>query len=778
MMHRLIEITRAGTIGNLRSIKCLLPLRMLVTCFAICLTHLAVAQISYGGNPLEYGIEYASGLRSVVDYIIEMPEFDVDSIREIDDLPGNRIGGLGFAYTFFTDLTPENSGITFSTPNGTKVWKAGVRSKGAYSLNVLFSEFLLPDNAEVFIYNADRSVVLGAFTNKNRPEGGEFSIAPVEGDELTVEYHEPADAAFSGKIRISEVNHDYRGLFRAGTRFNQLELPCLPDVSCNPGMDTISRSVCLLIVNGSRYCTGSFVNNTAKDGKPYILTASHCLYNNASYGNRVVVFMNYQSPHCDSRIRGSEEFSLSGCVTRALSQEVDFALLELSELPPADYRPYLAGWTREITENKDIPFINIHHPYGEVKKYCMEEDSIVMADWRGNISDGIASGNHWNISSWETGHTWAGSSGSPLYDNHKRLRGCLTGGDSGGISGCGESILGDFFFRLDRAWEQFPDSSKQLRHWLDPVSPESSPGDISLDGMDPWVENPARRLSNILPDDSLVKAYLKVPYSGAMFGHNSLGTTGYAEHFITPDSSMLNGVYLMAAKGVKSISSKVDVNVYKGGEKPGTKLATAVLNPNYLEYSPSGESFGNISKTTFANRENYLRLEKPVTVGTDFYVGYEISYPLASFVDSFFVYAAIREYLPLNTAWFKSKQYWFPFTSHISQPAYASLWIEPIVMRDTISIPDTVIPEDSDTVNVEQPELIYSVQESTLYIWLPSDWRGTTSVEVHDLSGRLIRKDNISPPVSVLKFIKPGRNLYLIRLIGQGQTYTAKFMKY
>jgi V8-like Glu-specific endopeptidase len=131
------------------------------------------------------------------------------------------------------------------------------------------------------------------------------------------------------------------GLFRAGTRFNQLDLPCLPDVSCNPVLEKIAGSVCLLIINGTTYCTGVLVNNTTNDGKPYLLTASHCLQNNNSLGSRVVAFFNYLSPRCEKQIRGSEEFSLSGSTVKALSNEVDFALLELNEEPPADFRPYL-----------------------------------------------------------------------------------------------------------------------------------------------------------------------------------------------------------------------------------------------------------------------------------------------------------------------------------------------------------------------------------------------------------------------------------------------------
>ena len=37
------------------------------------------------------------------------------------------------------------------------------------------------------------------------------------------------------------------------------------------------QSVVLLIIDGSVGCTGTLINNTDNDGKPYLLTASHCL---------------------------------------------------------------------------------------------------------------------------------------------------------------------------------------------------------------------------------------------------------------------------------------------------------------------------------------------------------------------------------------------------------------------------------------------------------------------------------------------------------------------
>lgn len=710
------------------------------------------------------GVESRSKLRSAVDFFVEMPSFDTDSARYIDDLPGNRVGGLRFAHTFFTNLSPENSGIVFHADDGSKIWKVGIRSNGAFSLNVLFSEFNLPEGASLFLYNPDRSMVLGPFTRDNRPNGGEFSVAPVNGDELVVEYQEPADASFPGKIRLTEVNHDYRGLFRTTPRFNSLNMPCLPDVSCEASLDTITRSICLLIVNGTTYCTGTLLNNTSQNGKPYLITASHCLKNNADLGNRIVAFFNYESPHCDKRIRGSEEFSVSGTICRALSNEIDFALVEFQETLPSDFRPWLAGWSLSEETNSDKPFTCLHHPNGDTKKYAVEQDSIVKIDWPPQ-GDGIYPGNHWYVRQWETGHTWGGSSGSGLFDSNGRFRGGLTGGGSGGATGCSTYTEGDYFFRFKRAWDQFPDSTKQLKHWLDPLTPDSLPSTIvDLNGMDPYESNPARRISNIQKTDSLDKVYLRSGW-GSPFGHNSLKTSLFAEHFSVQDSSMLLGTYLMVAKGTNSTSKPIRVTVYSGGITPGSALGEAILNPNYLDLSN-----GNVvtrTKSYFSNRENFVRFDEPISVGTDFYVGYQISYPITAVEDTFFLYAAWRSN-DLSTAFFKDGRNWIQYKYHTLNPMNTSLWIDPVVAGDTI----TVQRDTSNRITAGRPIAAWSDEESRLYITFPNLWTESTVAEVFDLSGRLLMRRTLQPPMDFIHFEDKSPRLLLIR-VSNGKTVSA-----
>ena len=153
------------------------------------------AQISHGGQPLPL-----TATKSLTeDMFIIMPPFDLAEQLRLDSLEATGLrSGFRFAYKFMTDYRPENSGVRFTLPDGTKVWRLGIRSEGALSLNVMFSENHLPEGARVFLYNNDQSEVLGSFNHLNNSERSILTVAQIKGDDLIYEYQEPKDAVFPG----------------------------------------------------------------------------------------------------------------------------------------------------------------------------------------------------------------------------------------------------------------------------------------------------------------------------------------------------------------------------------------------------------------------------------------------------------------------------------------------------------------------------------------------------------------------------------------------------
>lgn len=430
----------------------------------------AQAQISHGGDPLPlfHTKNQTDGL------FVQMPTFDLAEQLRLDSLEATGLrNGFRFAYKFMTDYTPENSGVRFTLPDGTKVWRLGIYSQGARSLNILFSQYRLPEGARVFLYNSDQSEVLGAFNHLNNSERGILPVAPIQGDKLIIEYQEPAKAAFAGKLTVGEVNHGYRDLRISEPQPDFTAFQCMPAVACfqdtTTRYDDIERSVLLLIIDGQVGCTGTLVNNTANNGKPYLLTASHCLNDQFQIQNpdyeevagKIVCYFNYNSPQCSPVEPGRTDQTVASAHFRAVNEQTDMALLELQDTPPADYQAYYAGWNAQ--DAGTAPYACIHHPGGSLKRLNLVEGNVELATYKISVAN-FNENSHWRVARWAAGCTAGGSSGSPLFDGDNRIIGGLTGG----ASSCNNPTE-DFFFSIQKSWSEPADSSKQLKYWLDPV---------------------------------------------------------------------------------------------------------------------------------------------------------------------------------------------------------------------------------------------------------------------------------------------------------------------
>ena len=205
----------------------------IVTFIGGLLCQTATAQISHGGKPIPIDIMSVSrSLSSESELYVEMPAISNEAELWRSAEEESTLKSLRFAHKFHRFLRPENSGITFQW-NNMKVWRVGIRSKGAYSLNILFSQFKLPPGAMVFVYNGDQTEVLGSFTEENNSDLNMLPVQPIGGDELIVEYQEPMNALFKGEIEIGEINHDFRGILSA-TEPRDPEQECHPNIVCYP----------------------------------------------------------------------------------------------------------------------------------------------------------------------------------------------------------------------------------------------------------------------------------------------------------------------------------------------------------------------------------------------------------------------------------------------------------------------------------------------------------------------------------------------------------------
>ena len=642
------------------------------------------AQISQGGEPLPPTmLRHASAA-----LFTDMDRFDVAAMMKEDSINILTHRATRFAQKFSTDLRPENSGIRFTTADGTRVWQCGIRSRGAYSLNLLFSEYNVPKGAKLFIYNSDRTHKIGAFTEENNNKFDKLPTAPVAGDEIIVEYQEPMTAEFKGRIAIGEVNHDYRGVtFRARPGALSSVQTCHRDAVCFPQYSNQAQATTLIIVNGNEYCTACMVNNAEQDGTPYLLSAAHCFLpiNGATSETRAqntVIFFNYQNPSCQTTVIGSEEMSMASAELVANEKSLDLALLKLLQKPPRYYRPYYAGWN--AGEPASQPYFGIHHPNSKTKKIATSDKKLTLVSYNGSgMGYAIDPDVHWKIDTWLDGTTEAGSSGSPLFDSNKRIIGLLTGG----ASFCSDP-RDDYYYSIQKCWSRYPDSTRQLKHWLDP----KEKGIATLDGYDPYPDSSCVRMSNVSLSEKVgtTRYESSLGIKGPLFGQNSLKTIEYGERYITGKQTTIYGFNFVVPEWKTTFNGKVIFRIYNGYNTPIQLLASTSVNLSYRSYSQG--AFREIQKPYTASVDNFVKLNTPVTVDSVFFISYQIDY---NATDTFSVYNVVGRVAPFNSALINDIPFgWTEMSNYNKAKMNTSLWIDPIIHTGkTTSVPkDTIIP--------------------------------------------------------------------------------------
>ncbi len=397
---------------------------------ALALCHLTTtAQVSFGGQP--YGKHPKADLPTPSR--VTMPTVDASALMNEDaDRAAQGIKGpYRFGFNHATDLSLDNSGTWHTLPNGDRVWRIAIECPEAYSINFEFHDYVIPEGAQVFVYN-DLGEVLGAFTAESNGGYTTMGVGQLAGERITIEYVEPLAVSGQGRLQIGQVTHAYRDILGLAKGLGDSG-SCNNNVICPEGdgwRDQI-RSVAIITVGGSGQCTGTLINNCAEDGTPFFLTANHCLGGNVS--NWVFRF-NWESPVCGANQNGPTNQTVAGCTQLANSAGSDVALLRLNTTPPANYNVYYSGWDRSGTASTSN--VGIHHPSGDIKKITFDNQAATQATFGGAQC--------WRIANWEDGTTEPGSSGSGLWNQSKRLIGQLYGGSAS----CSNNV-NDYYGRFD-----------------------------------------------------------------------------------------------------------------------------------------------------------------------------------------------------------------------------------------------------------------------------------------------------------------------------------------
>ncbi len=446
------------------------PLHNLATLLLICFSLQMTAQIEYGGTPSDW---HEKDLSRFAISFVEFDALDLDVLAAEDEVTdAYKEVPYRFGHEWEVALTPDNSGNHTTADNGDHRWQLGVHCAEATSISFIFNEFKLAKTAKLYVWNADRSEFKGAFTHRNNKEWESFSIGLLHDDQVVIELVEPAAVAGQSIIEVSTIVHGYRSIVqKAEEAYDEANRgpfgnsgACNINVNCPEGdqWQVEKRGVALIVSGGFAVCSGTLVNNTAQDGTPYFLTANHCLGGE----NNWVFYFNHETAGCTGNT-GPTNQSISGSDLRASSGGSDMALLELSETPPDSFNVQYCGW-----DNSDATTVTettgIHHPSGDLKKICFDEDAPYHTNQAGAAV--------WYIDEWEDGVTEGGSSGSALFDQNHRIIGQLYGG----FAACAGSVnngQADWYGRFGVSWDG-NSASTRLRDWLDPLNT----GATTLDG--------------------------------------------------------------------------------------------------------------------------------------------------------------------------------------------------------------------------------------------------------------------------------------------------------
>lgn len=702
---------------------------------------ISVAQISRGGHPSLQPEESGWVLNRSLEKMPRLPQY---ASRTKVTSPKENAQPMRFAHPFFVDYTPQNSGSWSELEDGQEVWHLALKSEGAYSLNIIFDRFHLVDGATLYIFNADQSAVLGAFTSENNNESGVLATSPIPGETVIIELQEPVGTMKSSDILIGAVNHDYMNIFAVlKNESNRFEISddCHPEYTCEESelLLNAGKSVCRVIIDGNTLCTGTLLNNTANDGTPYVLTAAHCLNNSNEFQTTIFTF-NYQSPNCVSFMEGNFYQSLSGSKLRSYAEDLDVALLEINDLPPATYQPVWAGWNRSTSIT--APVTTIHQPQGDVKKIAKANHVPTKASFYTSL---FKPDSHWRVDRWDSGSSQEGSSGAALFD----AQGYVIGSLSGGSASCSNPV-NDNFSRFEKAWSFYSEASNQLAAWLDPVglNPLNIP---SLNAHEIEV----KRWSNFSSSDIPVLHKLPNEEGGGYWtGHNSRNDLAVAEAYGPFSKGLLHGIWLMPGLVQKANNQTIKVSVWKGGQVPQQKLV----------------EINNIKLSSFkSNREHLITLDEPISVSGKIWV--EVSLNYSASTDTLAFYSSSQNGAHVsNTFWLKDASSQWKSGDDLTGFS-SSVWID--LMMSGAALTDTSISEHP----IHDFSLYPNPADNFVNIFW-EDANGASRISIINYAGQKIKENVIVFNEGFASFsiedIPIG--IYVIKIVSKDANHSSKLM--
>lgn len=391
------------------------------------------------------------------------PALDLLELPPPADLPVETGQNPLFSAAIPVQWSTETAGQWMELGNGDRVWWLRVQSDDALGLAILFDRLFLPPGSSLQLFNPSGQFVAGPYTEAQNTRRGKFATDFVEGEELILEYYEPASVRGQGVLSIFRLDY---GFDRGGCLGFGCASACHVNINCpeGAGWQDEKRSVVrirVVVESGMGWCSGSLLNNVNNDGVPYVLTGFHCQDGYVPLYDFWRFDFGYEGAGCNNPPLEPSFQSLTGSTFRAGRQASDFLLVEINESVPLSYEPVFNGWDRTITPADSV--FHIHHPRADIKKISIDQNPIIIHPSALNWNNGVTTpaNHHWRIK-WDVGTFEIGSSGAPLFTPEGRVIGQLHGGN--------ELCTGAtaYFGRFSISWDSGATPAERLKDWLDP----------------------------------------------------------------------------------------------------------------------------------------------------------------------------------------------------------------------------------------------------------------------------------------------------------------------
>ncbi|HTV50653.1 MAG TPA: hypothetical protein VME21_05665, partial [Steroidobacteraceae bacterium] len=325
------------------------------------------------------------------------------------------------------------------TQNGSSsAWTYAIRIPTAVSMSFHASSLRLPADAVLTV--TGNTGTSRSYRARDISRGGLWS-RPVPGDSLVISLSLNTAERSRALVQIQSFQAGYRGLGAGvpdNAHYHSLvgnstqTSGCTVNYSCEASSanEGPAHATVAVVVGNTIECTGTLLNDTSGDGKPYVLTARHC--ENGSMGGgdpaaaaSVTIYWDAVTP-CGltlGSIYDGDAITQGGATT--LVEQQDAWLIEL-DAPPAASDAYFAGW--DATGGAFSGGYSIHHALANDKQYVGWFGQPVLLNIPGPVLKLGYSSSFWGVVN-AVGSGGAGSSGGALFDPNDNTVGSATYGE-------------------------------------------------------------------------------------------------------------------------------------------------------------------------------------------------------------------------------------------------------------------------------------------------------------------------------------------------------------